>query len=547
MNIQINKIILFFLVISVLLSSCNSEKKGYTGVDSNIEKSRFVGSNSCKSCHETEYALWENSHHDLAMKLADSVSVLGDFNNTVFEHKGVKHTFFKKDGDFYMNTADKKGVYQDYKIVYTFGFFPLQQYVVAFPNGEYQCSIAAWDSRDNKWFHLQPNYDDLAHGEWLNWTGRAMSWNTMCVDCHSTNLKKNYNHNTDSFNTTYSEINVSCEACHGPMSTHNEFYEEHKDNTDNYKGLTPPDMYMPAGLPSKELVDKCARCHSRRSQLTNYFDYKGEFSDHYRVSLPEDPLYYVDGQILDEDYVYGSFVQSKMYGLGVSCRDCHDVHSMKLKKDGNDLCMTCHTPNYNTKEHHFHENGTDGASCINCHMPGRLYMGNDFRRDHSFRIPRPDQSVKYDVPNACNTCHTDKSKEWASDFVIEKYGPDRADHFSDHMLEGFFEDHNKFKAVLENNLYPEIIRASALNQYSNGQLMQHELEALSVYLKDSSVLIRNQAVIAFQKTNNGNVKDRIAPLLKDSVRLVRISAADYFNKSFVDEIGVPNFKSANKE
>ncbi|MBG7628815.1 MAG: tetratricopeptide repeat protein, partial [Bacteroidetes bacterium] len=249
----------------------------------------------------------------------------------------------------------------------------------------------------------------------------------------------------------------------------------------------------------------------------------------------------------DEDYVYGSFVQSKMYGLGISCRDCHDVHSMKLKKDGNDLCMTCHTPNYNTKEHHFHENGTDGASCINCHMPGRLYMGNDFRRDHSFRIPRPDQTVKYDVPNACNTCHTDKDAQWASDFIVEKYGTERADHFSDHMLKGFFEDYTAFHKVLENKAYPEIIRASALNQYANGPLTEADISALSIYLKDSSVFVRDQAVNAFERLNVSIVKDKVAPLLKDSVRMVRIAAARYFNNNNVDELNVDGFKSANKD
>lgn len=542
------RITCYYIFVLLVLSSCDNEKKnGYKKVHETLNddftEASFVGSESCKSCHEPEYALWENSHHDLAMKLADSISVKGDFNNSEFIHKGVSYKFFKKDGDFYMNAADKNGECQDYKVIYTFGVYPLQQYVVAFPKGEYQCSIAAWDSESNKWFHLQPNYD-LAHDEWLNWTGRAMSWNTMCVDCHSTNLKKNYDHNTDSFNTTFSEINVSCEACHGPMSTHNEFYEEHKDD---YEGLTAPKMYMPSGLPPKELVDKCARCHSRRSQITNNFDYKGEFADHYSPQLPEDPLYYIDGQILDEDYVYGSFVQSKMYMNGISCRDCHDMHSLKLKKDGNDLCMTCHTPDYNTYEHHFHEMNTDGASCVNCHMQGRIYMGNDFRRDHSFRIPRPDQSVKYDVPNACNTCHTDKSKEWARDFVIEKYGAERADHFSDHMLEGFFEDYSAFHKVLENELYPEIIRASALNQYANSSLTQYELEALSVYLNNPSVLIRNQAVQAFERTSTASVQEKIAPLLKDSVRLIRISAAMYYNTLNIDKSTDPNFKNADKE
>jgi len=204
-------------------------------------------------------------------------------------------------------------------------------------------------------------------------------------------------------------------------------------------------------------------------------------------------------------------------------------------------------PDYNTKKHHYHEMGTDGASCVNCHMQGRIYMGNDFRRDHSFRIPRPDQTVKYDVPNACNTCHTDKDAQWASDFIVEKYGAERADHFSDHMLKGFFEDYNEFHKVLENKAYPEIIRASALNQYANGPLTEADISALTIYLKDSSVFIRDQAVNAFERLNVANVKNKVAPLLKDSVRMVRISAAKYFNNNNIDELNVDGFKSANKD
>jgi len=545
MNIHINKINAFFLFTSVFLISCNnSEKKGYTSVNTNIEKATFVGSNSCKSCHETEYALWENSHHDQAMKIADSTSILADFNNTVFEHNNKKSTFYKKDGDFYVNTTDENGEYQDYKIIYTFGFTPLQQYIVQFPNGEYNCLLTAWDSVENKWFHLLPDLD-IAHDEWINWSGGSQRWNTMCADCHSTNLHKNYDSKTQVYNTTYSEINVGCEACHGPSSNHNSFYENQEKNPDT--SLTPPEMYMGSMVPPKELVNKCARCHSRRSQLTPYFDYEGEFNDHYYQRLLEAPVYELDGQIKGEDYVYGSFIQSKMYGLGISCKDCHDVHSMKLKKDGNNLCLTCHVPKYNTPEHHFHKQDTEASQCINCHMTGITYMGNDFRRDHSFRIPRPDQTVKYDTPNACNGCHKDKSAEWASEFIVEKYGAERADHFSDHLLKGYFEDSDAFKTLFSNTKYPEIARATALFQYANNPLTKEEIQALTTYLKDSTVMVRNEAVHALELIGDKSFSSKVAPLLNDSVRVVRISAARYFNNLGEYVADNPHFNKANNE
>jgi tetratricopeptide (TPR) repeat protein len=545
-SMQIRTAFLFCFSIVLVLISCNSEvKNAYSSVEGSFEAATFVGSESCKSCHENEYALWENSHHDQAMKIADSTSILADFNNVTFEHNNVKSFFYKKDGDYYVNTQGEDGTYADYKIIYTFGFTPLQQYIVKLPNGEFNCLLTAWDSVENKWFQL---LDDLViePDEWINWTGGSQRWNTMCADCHSTNLHKNYDSKTQIYNTTYSEINVSCEACHGPSSAHNSFYENQEKNPD--ESLVPPKMYMGSYVPPKELVDKCARCHSRRTQLTKYFDYEGEFNDHYYQQLIDAPQYELDGQILGEDYVYGSFIQSKMYSLGISCKDCHDVHSLKLKKDGNNLCSTCHIPaTYDTPEHHFHEMNTEGAQCINCHMTGVTYMGNDFRRDHSFRIPRPDQSVKYETPNACNTCHTDKSAEWASDFIVEKYGPNRADHFSDHLLKGYFEDSNAWKVLFSNSNYPAIARATALAQYVNQPLTQQQIQELAAYLKDPEVMVRNEAIRAFELIKPQGVASSIKPLLNDSIRVIRISAARYFNGTGEFLPNDAAFEKANKE
>ncbi|WP_303317481.1 multiheme c-type cytochrome [Flavivirga abyssicola] len=530
-----------YLIIFLIVFACKkNEYQPKNDIQNKTEHPKFVGKEACIECHKSEYDSWNGSHHEQAMKIADSTTVLANFDNIVFKHKGVKNTFFKRGNDYYVNTADKNGNYQDYKIVYTFGVTPLQQYIVKFPDGAYQCLITAWDTEKNTWFHLQPNLE-LAHDEWINWTGGAMRWNTACADCHSTNLAKNFDSNTNTFNTSYSEINVSCEACHGPASNHVSFYKN--GNTD----ATLQKLYMGKSLTSKSLVQKCARCHSRRSQITKKFDYEGHFLDHYNPSLLIDPIYEIDGQIRDEDYVYGSFMQSKMYQNNVTCVDCHDAHSLKLKQSGNNLCLSCHEPKYNSKSHHYHPLNTEGAQCINCHMTGKTYMGNDFRRDHSFRVPRPDQSVKYGTPNACNGCHKDKSPEWASKFIDAKYGTKRPDHFSNYLLEGYNDNHEALYTLISQNKFPEIARATALYQYTNNPLSRKEINDVRKFLKDSSILVRNEAVRAFEKIQDKSYHADIEPLLKDSTRLVRITAVKYFNSIGANMVGNNDFNKAEKE
>jgi tetratricopeptide (TPR) repeat protein len=531
----------WIFVIALILVSCKSEDKPtetYIGVVK--EKSHFVGSTSCMTCHKEAYSSWENSHHDQAMKIADSTSILGNFDNIVFTGKNIQSKFYKKGASYFVNTIGSDGTYEEFEIVYTFGVTPLQQYIIKFPNGAYQCLDIAWDVLENKWFNLQPDLN-IDPEEWIHWTGGGMRWNTACADCHSTDLNKNYNSETSTFNTTFSEINVSCEACHGPASAHVDFYQNPSDAS------IPSKLNMDVGLSSKELVDKCARCHSRRAQITKKYTYEGTFLDHYSPSLLSDPLYELDGQIKDEDYVYGSFVQSKMYHNGVSCRDCHDVHSLKLKKEGNDLCMSCHEPKYNETSHHFHEINTQAAQCINCHMTGKIYMGNDFRRDHSFRIPRPDQSVKYGTPNACTGCHSDKSDEWARDIIIANYGGERADHFSDHLLPGHEGDMAALEKLMSEGQYPDVVRATALGLYSNQQFSSREINEVLKYLQDSSALVRNEAVLTLDRIAIKEISAYVAPLLMDSIRMVRISAFRYFNTTNIIPENVSDFDKSKKE
>ncbi|WP_109830700.1 tetratricopeptide repeat protein [Reichenbachiella versicolor] len=518
----------FLLLISVVACSTKKETVSIEKIKpvsyKRLSEQKFIGKEKCKTCHEDQFKEWKGSHHDQAMKIASDSTVLGNFNNTEFDIKGANYKFFRKGKDFMVNAQNGDNQYQDFKVKYTFGVYPLQQYLIEFQGGKYQTLQACWDSEKGRWMDVQPHFD-ITHDEWLHWTRGAMNWNSMCADCHSTNLHKNYNPSTQTYNTTFSEINVSCEACHGPGEEHVKFYE------DSTKG-TPPKLYLVKNVDSRELVDKCARCHARRGQITPYFDYEGHFSDHYDPALLTTDNYFPDGQIEDEDYVWASFRQSKMFHEGVSCKDCHNMHSLKLKDHTNGLCLQCHdVDKFNTEKHHFHPVESESGKCINCHMTGRVYMGNDFRRDHSFRIPRPDQSVIYNTPNACTECHEDKSNEWASKAIENFYGDKRPAHFSDLLLPGQAGNKEKLYQLIDSAEAPEIVRATAI-QYLATIADQFDFQRAKKYFNDKSSLIRTHMLRNFHQPNDTWYQSYLNELLNDPNRLVRTAAAK--NKLLID-------------
>ena len=503
----------------------------------------FSGTMKCKECHQKEYDKWLNSNHDHAMDVASEETVLGNFNDAGFQAHGVTSRFYKKDGKFFVHTQGPEGTMGDFEVSHTFGWFPLQQYLVPFPSGRLQCLPIAWDVREKKWYTLYPN-EPLDPKDWLYWTNAGQNWNGMCAECHSTNLKKNYDIETDTYRTTWSEIDVGCEACHGPGSRHVQWAEM-------------PDMARPrvenfdlavktSGLGSRKLVELCAPCHSRRASLGDYTHAEADLLDSLLPSLLTEELYFPDGQILDEVYVYGSFTQSKMYHRDVRCSDCHDVHSLKVIQEGNALCLQCHrAEEYDSKEHHFHkkqgekgdpvksadgkvlfEVGT-GAECVQCHMPGRTYMGIHYRLDHSLRIPRPDLGQEIGTPNACNRCHIDKTAQWSVDAVNKWYGPGRRAHYGTVIEAG----RRRLPAakpdlirLAADPLYPVIVRSTALSLLT-AYPGEDTVRALESALMDDEALIRRTAVQSIALSGLRRQTELIAPLLYDPVAAVRMEAA----------------------
>lgn len=535
----------------------------------------YVGRQSCIQCHQQEAKLWEGSHHDLAMDLATEETVLANFDDAELSHYGITSRMFLRDDKFMVNTEGPDGEMTDFEIKYVFGVEPLQQYMVEFDRDDampveetarLQVLRISWDTEQQKWFYLRPPDVDekLAPDDDLHWTGIAQRWNNMCADCHSTNLKKNFDTKTQTYHTTFSEIDVSCEACHGPGSLHVDIAQSKGLFWDRNHGYGLAKLKNKSN--SKAQLDTCFQCHSRRRIVKPGYRPGEEFYDYFANELLLEHTYHADGQILDEVYVHGSFIQSKMYHKNIRCTDCHDPHTARLKHDGNKVCTSCHQHSagkYDTPVHHHHKPDGKGASCVECHMPEATYMAVDERRDHSLRVPRPDLSVKLGTPNACTGCHLDRAKlpdekkqgftqyldwmlaarndedvrdalsqidDWAARHFNEWYGEkkDTTSHFAQALAEARVAKpgaEKKLAKLASDQQLPGIVRATCL--YELGQYAPELVVAVAERsLTDEDPQVRIAAVANMQLDNDSRrLLTRLVPLLEDPVRAVRAEAA----------------------
>lgn len=512
----------------------------------------YAGTAACAQCHAAEHAAWRGSHHDRAMEVASDKTVLGHFADARFRNGSVASRFFRRDGRYFVNTDGPDGKPADFEIKYTFGVTPLQQYLIELPGGRLQALGIAWDARPRerggqRWFHLYPERT-LKAGDSLHWTGIDQTWNYQCADCHSTNLRKGYDEAAREYRTTWTDLNVGCEACHGPGSNHIAWAKlpANRRTLEASRGLTvllderrgvswTIDAQSGNAVRSRPRatsreIDTCARCHARRGQFSDTWHPGQPFGDAFRATLLEPGAYHADGQQRDEVYTYGSFLQSRMHAKGVTCSDCHDPHSGRQRAPGNGACAQCHAPaKYDVPGHTHHRPGSSGAECAACHMPTTTYMVVDPRHDHSFRIPRPDRTVALGVPNACNQCHTGQSAQWAADAVARWFPEARPGFqtFAEALDAGDRGAPGALGALLrvaDDRAQPAIARASALDRLARYP-GPTTLPTIRNALNDPDPLVRAAAVNALSGAEAALRAQLLARMLADPVRLVRMDAA----------------------
>jgi len=521
----------------------------------------------CIDCHQTQTEQWHQSDHAKSMALPSDDSVVANFDNKSVSHYGQQARFYRA-GKRYMVDVGYDDKIQTLPIKFTFGHFPLQQFLVETEPGRLQVLPFAWDARaketgGQRWYH---NYSDeeIKPADRLHWRQPLQNWNGMCADCHSDGFKRNYNNQENTFDSQWTGINVGCVSCHGQMPSHDKPKTSAKitanaKDSGYWRRLVGQDTASWLGkIRDNSFMDNCFSCHALRSPLTDGIVPNTPFLDQFSPQLIAAPLYHSDGQIKEEVYVYGSFLQSKMYANGVNCLDCHDKHTMKLKIEGNGLCLQCHSnETFNVASHHQHQEESSGAQCVNCHMPTTRYMGVDDRRDHSFKIPRPHVSAQFDSPNACVDCHrkeqpeSDKyTNQWAIETLKKWHGKPKpvaqSEHYFHLLQSGQAINLKQHLSIVADLQLPVITRATALKMLRNSTAQLHPKD-IANYLNHPQDLLRISAATAAQLIDIPARVLALKPLLKDKVKAVRVAAARSLIDANLAVSDLAIFKSAFDE
>ncbi len=561
-----------FLLLPLLAGGTYLLGDWYRGLPADSQP-RYIGRQTCATCHLEQSQKWHESDHDLAMDLATPETVLGDFEDARLEHYGITSRMHHNGARYLVDTEGPDGKQHTYEVKYVLGYYPLQQYMVEMDRpadlrpdevSQVQVLRISWDTEQKRWFYLSPPDVDekLSPDDPLHWTGPGQNWNHMCATCHSTNLQKNFDVTTATYHTTFSEIDVSCEACHGPGSLHVQMAQSRSFFWDRKLGYGLRRLKADANQPQ---IESCAPCHSRRRVVGEGDPLRDGFYDCFQNELLTSQTYFADGQIRDEVYVYGSFIQSKMYHQGIRCSDCHDVHSTRVHHTDNRLCTSCHqhTPaKYDTPAHHNHPTGSAGALCVECHMPSTPYMEVDYRRDHSLRIPRPDLSVQFQTPNACTGCHRDANRispekresldhyskwltaaragdeevaaelarvdQWSAEWITKWYrSKPRPTDWAGALTAAWRGDpsaESQLLQVARARDVPAIARASALSELQTlNSAAAHQYARKAAHHRDPQ--IRLATIGHLEQLPRGEMLKTLPHLLRDATRAVRVEAA----------------------
>ncbi|MEM9444096.1 MAG: cytochrome c3 family protein [Verrucomicrobiota bacterium] len=525
--------LLFLSVAVCLLANCggsqkankiNSPKGFLSSFDA--ERAERLSPEGCAECHEDSVHAWQVSHHAKANRLigTDDVDKLAFRSETIISGKAS----FELNSGFSMLENREDGSIHKHKPVGVIGYTPLIQYLLPFEGGRFQTLSTAYDPSRDEWFYVFGEGDDRRlPGDWGHWTGQGNNWNANCATCHMSDYHKNYDLGTESYYSEWLFQSISCIECHQGMDQHVRLARENKPHEVAYND---PGLSM----------ENCASCHSRRQELTKDQFKSGErYHDHFHLALPNLPgVYHGDGQVANENFVYGSLMMSRMGHKGVNCADCHKPHTSKLilPIEDNQLCMHCHgsgnkgatliTP----EEHTFHKAGSSGSQCVECHMPSTPFMQRDFRRDHGFTSPDPLLTKEFGIPNSCNRCHQDKDVDWSLKWTEKWYG-EKMKRRSRRRARAVEQYHRGIQDVGDELLalaLDEEIDAwrAALVAMLGPWVREFKIrQFLREKLKDSSYLVRSHAIRALNGVELAI--PWIEPLLKDETRSVRLDAARF--------------------
>jgi tetratricopeptide (TPR) repeat protein len=387
----------------------------------------YAGAAVCAKCHATVHQTWTQSRHSKMVQPANKSSVQGDFTRGEVRLHGALYRLRQRDGIFYMTESTLTGTPQEHRVDYTLGNRRIQHYLTTLPSGRIIVLAPSWDIQRKQWFHNTDIADPDETDETL-----IQIWNKNCYSCHVSQQEKNFDTVKNEYKSSWRDFGTNCERCHGPAGEH----VAHYNAPDPPKGRA-TDIVVQTRLDAARNTMVCAQCHSFRDIYVNGFAAGDNYYDHFLPILEatqphdNDPAYWPDGRTRRFSNDAFGLWQSECYLKGKAvCTNCHVTpHLVEIEKnpqlrpDSNALCATCHEALTRNAAAHSHHAGTSrGSSCVDCHMPRTVYSIKAEIRDHSLSIPVPENTLKHNIPNACNLCHKDRDAAWALEKMNQWWG-----------------------------------------------------------------------------------------------------------------------------
>ncbi len=543
-----------FMVLILALPAFSTEEYGLGLFKDN------AASRNCLACHERFYTRWSSSHHGLSMqpysarfaqarlKPCEKEILIGKnrYRVDVGTEPGWVEEISPRDSKKYMIAQVMGG-----KNVYFF--------LTPFEKGRHQILPVAYDIHKKEWFDMTKSgirhFSGTRNIEALNWKERPYTFSTECFGCHVNSLSMNYDPKRHTYHNVWESPGVGCESCHGQLGGHERMM------MGTPRGQTPTDsgIFAWKNHTTEQKSDTCATCHAKTVPLTKTYGAAQRFFDHFNLITLEDPDFYPDGRIRGENRTYTTFRMSPCFKSGkLSCDMCHEAGGGYRYHDAalaNAACLPCHEKYVQgSAAHTHHEEGSAGSRCVSCHMPA-IEAGRLKCTDHSMLPPAPGATMKYQSPNACNTCHPDKDAAWADSFAGTWWKKDyqapvmKRAGLIDEARRGDWTRLPEMLSYILDKDRDEVFASSLLRLISHCKDPRVQPDALKA-MSDPSPLVRSAALEALGRTPTREAVQTIIAATGDEFRLVRVSAAEALINSrgvFLPEGDIKKVEGAMRE
>ena len=514
---------------------------GFSQTQSQAPAEGYVGAKACESCHRQVHDTWTAGRHSKMIQAATPAAVKGDFSKSGATLQGRRYGFRAADGQYFITESELTGKPQEHRVEFTLGSRRVQHYLTTIDKGRIIVLAPSWDVQRGQWFHnveiIRPDEDDRQV---------VQQWNKSCVGCHVSRQDNAYDPSTRAYRTDWMDFGTSCERCHGPGRAHVE-------------ARTAASIVRPTRLDANTNSMVCGQCHSLRTAINpeykagdDYYDYfvpTLEYAPYVRPHASQDPPYWADGRPrrFSNDAI-GLWESACFLRGGATCTTCHtnphlpdvDKNPQLTTVSSNALCTKCHQEiGARVAAHTRHKADSAGSACVECHMPKTVVSIKSTMRDHTIGVPAPENTVRFNIPNACTECHRDKPASWAVDtlktwspFDSAQGGPQskrarlvaQAEAFSA-AREGRAEALDGLLAIANDEQRAPLVRANAIG-YLGRFTDPRAVSAIVRGATASHPAVRAIAIAALRETGRGDAAARSAVLaaLTDPRRAVRIAA-----------------------